>query len=55
MKINNDEMFIETLAFAEPMRLPDDDWFNDRVTLRRMNRRWKRERLGYSTKSKETK
>lgn len=55
MKIVNDETLIESLPFAEPIRLPASDWFNDCTTLRRLNARWKRERLGYSTKTKETK
>lgn len=45
----------EQLPFAEPLRLPRSDWFNDETTLRRLNARWKAERVGYSSKRKEVK
>lgn len=45
----------ELLPFAEPLRLPRDDWFNDVTTLRRLNARWRAERKGYSSKRKEVK
>lgn len=45
----------ELLPFAEPLRLPRSDWFTDETTLRRLNARWKAERVGYSSKRKEVK
>lgn len=45
----------ESLPFSEPLRLPRSDWFTDETTLRRLNARWKREKLGYSSKRKEVK
>lgn len=45
----------ELLPFAEPLRLPRSDWFNDVTTLRRFNNKWRVERKGYTSKRKEVK
>ena len=45
----------EQFVFAEPFRLPVNDWYDDSTTLRRLNKKWKAEKRGFTTKSKEVK
>lgn len=45
----------EVHPFAEPFRLPVHDWYDDSVTLRRLNNKWKAEKRGYTSKSKAVK
>lgn len=45
----------EVHPFAEPFRLPVNDWYDDSVTLRRLNKKWKAEKRGYTSKSKAVK